>query len=339
MGGGTPEMVQTRRARSAEDLLRELRAGEGPFRAEILHFIGVEDRDVYNITPPFCDAGRWLIAGRVENRRSEVSEVYFFAENERGDWELLPDTPIFSLQDPFVARVQGELVLGGVETFIHPRGVPPRFWWWRTILFRGSDVRSLRPFFYGPDGMKDIRLVELKDGRIGVFTRPQGKIGGRGKIGFFTVGSLDELRPDLFESAPILESLFLDEEWGGVNEAQLLPDGRLAVIGHIARFADEATRYRDYYALAFVFDPVTLNFTDVRIIAERRNFVEGPAKREDVANVVFPGGLVRNPDGTAVLYAGVSDAGAQRLFMPDVFRPYGLLPNPLHTPCGPRIER
>ena len=48
--------------------------------------------------------------------------------------------------------------------------------------------------------MKDIRLILLSDNRIGVFTRPQGKIGGRGRIGFMIVNSLKELGLDISEN-------------------------------------------------------------------------------------------------------------------------------------------
>ncbi|QZA34176.1 DUF1861 family protein [Hydrogenibacillus sp. N12] len=292
------------------------RRQRAPTRAEQLHFAGVDDRDVYNITAPFLDRGRWVIAGRVERRESEHSETYFFVQS--GDrWEPLREAPVLPLQDPFVTRIADELVFGGVETFIHPRGTPPRFLWWRTILFRGRDVGDLRPFFVGPDGMKDIRLVELADGTVGVFTRPQGKKGGRGKIGFTRVASLEALTLEAIEEAPLLEGMFLDDEWGGVNAAYLLPDGTLGVLGHIACFDPDGRR--NYYALVFRFDPETRRYWDVRVIAERENFLPGPAKRDDLTNVVFPGGLVRRPDGWAELYAGVSDVGAQKLILPDPF--------------------
>jgi len=284
--------------------------------AEALHFRGVADRDVYNITAPFEDAGRMVIAGRVERRDSEQSEVYFFAETD-GIYEPLPDAPVLALQDPFVTRIGGELIFGGVETFIHPRGTPPRFLWWRTILFRGAHVTALRPFFEGPQGMKDLRVIELPDGSVGVFTRPQGKKGGRGKIGFTRIPSLDHLTIDVIEEAPLLEGLFLDEDWGGVNDAYVLEDGTIGVLGHIACFDDRG--HRNYFALTFRFDPDTLTYTDVQVIAERNNFLKGPAKREDLVNVVFPGGLVRMEGGKAYLYAGVSDVGAQRLLIPDPF--------------------
>ena len=102
-----------------------------------------------------------------------------------------------------------------------------------------ADLVHKKPFFQGPDHMKDLRLVQLKDGSIGVFTRPQGEKGGRGKIGFVRIGTLDDLSLDVIRQAPLLEGQFLDEEWGGCNEIHVLSNGLLGVLGHIARFDEE----------------------------------------------------------------------------------------------------
>lgn len=44
-----------------------------------LTFTGVDNKDVYNITAPFQDEGEWVIAGRVESRDSEHSDVVFLS--------------------------------------------------------------------------------------------------------------------------------------------------------------------------------------------------------------------------------------------------------------------
>src|SRR5690606_41921346 len=84
-------------------------------RGERLRFGGVGNRDVYNITAPFTDRGEPVIAGRVERRDSEDSEVMFFRE-QGGVWHPRRGDPVFPLQDPFFSRIHGELVGGGVET-------------------------------------------------------------------------------------------------------------------------------------------------------------------------------------------------------------------------------
>jgi hypothetical protein len=53
-------------------------------------------------------------------------------------------------------------------------------------------------FAVGPQWMKDIRLVELADRRIGVFTRPKGEyFGGQAEIGFTIIDNLDDLTPEV----------------------------------------------------------------------------------------------------------------------------------------------
>jgi Protein of unknown function (DUF1861) len=303
--------------KTCEALLKEFRHAAQPFKAEKLVFTGVGERDVYNISAPFEDEGELVIAGRVESRDSEHSEVYFFVERD-GKWTPREGAPVFALQDPFVSKIHGHLVFGGVQIFPHPtiEGTLS----WRTIFYRGKNIASLKEFAKGPDGMKDIRLVELKDGSIGVFTRPQGEKGGRGKIGFTRIASLDDLTAEVIENAPLLDNQFIDEEWGGVNELHLLANGLVGVLGHIAYLDKEGNRH--YYPMVFVLNPDTMETSNIELIATRSHFLEGPAKRPDLVDVVFSGGLIRKKDGTADLYAGISDAEAQKITIVDPFIKY-----------------
>lgn len=304
--------------KTCEMLLQEYTAQNPLARnAEKLAFAGVGDKDVYNITAPFLDEGEPVIAGRVESRESEYSEVRFFIERN-GEWVPREGAPAFELQDPFQTRIGGELVLGGVQIYPHP--TQENALMWRTVFYKGKSIAELKPFFKGPDGMKDLRLVELQDGGIGIFTRPQGEKGGRGKIGFARVNRLEDLSIELIAHTPLLEGQFIDEEWGGANEAHLLGNGRIGVLGHIASFDAQGDRH--YYPMAFALDPATGAYSDIELIAVRDQFLPGAAKRTDLADVVFSGGLVRNGDGTAVLYAGISDAEAHRLTIADPFQKF-----------------
>ncbi|TXK87987.1 DUF1861 family protein [Geobacillus sp. AYS3] len=303
--------------KTCEMLLKEFEQGPKPFSPEKLVFTGVGERDVYNISAPFEDEGEFVIAGRVEPRDSEHSEVYFFV-NRGEEWVPKEGAPVFTLQDPFVSRIRGELIFGGVQTFPHPsiEGTLG----WRTIFYKGKNISSLKEFAKGPDGMKDIRLIELKDGSVGVFTRPQGEKGGRGKIGFTRIDSLDELTVEIMEEAPLLDNQFVDDEWGGVNELHLLSNGLVGVLGHIARFGEDGKRH--YYPMVFVLNPDTMELSDIELIATRSHFLEGPAKRPDLVDVVFSGGLIRKEGGTADFYAGISDAEAQKITVIDPFVKY-----------------
>ncbi|RDE05055.1 DUF1861 family protein [Sphingomonas aracearum] len=267
----------------------------------------MDGADVYNITAPFASAGRRVVAGRVEARDSEESIALFFEERD-GMWHPIHGAPRFRLQDPFVTRIGEELVFGGVET----AEAGGTLTWW-TNFYRGSDIFDLQPFFSGPLGMKDIRLCELADGRVGVFTRPRGRKGGRGTIGYTEVASLEALTIKAIDQAPMLEGMFHPLDWGGANEVHLLSSGELGVIAHAACYVgDILYGVRRYYAVAFVFDPAGRRWRDYCIIAARDQFAPGPAKRPDLVDVVFSSGIVCTGPGTR-LYAGTSDAEAQWL--------------------------
>jgi len=280
-----------------------------------LQFVNVEGCDVYNTTAPFEHDGKTIIAGRVEPRDTEVATTVFFARRAEGAWEPFPGAArLPGLQDPCVTVIGGELIVGGVRS---PVELADGRVGYRMEFYRGRSLGALRQFLVGPDGMKDIRLVQLPDGRVAVFSRPQGVVGGRGKIGFAIVAGLAELTAELIESAPLFPSQFLDDEWGGANEIHVLSNGRLGVLGHIACFDDQ--EHRHYYGMVFSVDPATGAATPLRMIAQRSMFPAGPAKRNDLADVIFSGGLVRHGDGTATLFAGISDVETAYLRIPDPF--------------------
>jgi len=312
-------MVLTKgKVKTCAELLRAYEAsGKKALNPRKLQFDGVGGRDVYNITAPFEDDGEPVVAGRVEARDSEASQVVFFVERG-GVWVPREDAPVLTLQDPFHTRIGHELVLGGVETYPHP--VHEGALAWRTVFYSGARIAELKPIFTGPDGMKDLRLIGLADGSVGIFTRPQGEKGGRGKIGFARVPSLADLTVTAVEEAPLLEEQFIDEEWGGANELHLLAGGLVGVLGHIACYDEAGDRH--YYPMAFALDPATGRFSDIELIAVRSRFLPGASKRSDLADVVFSGGLIRHGDGMAELYAGISDAEAQRMTIDDPFLIY-----------------
>lgn len=306
--------------RSLAELLEEYRDSkrplEGPGAARRLSFEGVGGCDVYNVTAPFSwDSGTYLL-GRVEPRDTEHSCLFLFEyEEPKSRW--IPSTrisPMESLQDPCFTFIDGDLVFGGVR---FPVPLTSGELGWRTEFHRLNRQGEVTPLFLGPEKMKDIRLKQLRDGRIAVFTRPQGAIGGRGRIGFTIVDSLADVNAEIMEAAPLFPDQHPDEEWSGANEIHLLQGGLLGVLGHVARF--DGPYKRQYFSMVFAVDPETRETGPMRIIAERKDFPAGPAKRPDLEDVIFSGGLVRGPDGRATLYAGLSDAAAASLEIPDPF--------------------
>ena len=285
--------------------------------ARRLRFLGVDGYDVYNISPAFENEGKTYIAGRVEKRENELSMVRFFEKTGPDEYTaVLPEKTFMLFQDPFVTYIRGELVMGGVQVVLDPLD-QTRIVNWHTCFYRGKTLSTLRLFAIGPAHMKDIRLCELPDGQVAVFTRPQGKKGGRGRIGYMTFPSLDKVNGEEMLDAHVYPSHFLPEEWGGANEIHLLKNGLLGVVGHIAR-RDEAGLH--YQAMCFAFDPVGRTHSALKVIACRKDISSGTSsKRPDLMDVLFTGGLVRHENGSATLYTGVSDCEAWRAEIDDPF--------------------
>jgi hypothetical protein len=301
-----------------EELIEEFRHDVGSIgKARRLSFQGVEDRDVYNPATPIEGEATRLLPARVESRDSELSRVIFFREVGPGEYRQAgAETPTFELQDPFWTCLYGELVFGGVAVF--PKKGKQGGLAWKTHLFRdhGRGIGKLESFCKGPLGMKDMRLCEGPNGSVVLLTRPQGERGGRGKIGFALIDSLDRLDEEAIGKAEILRQL-VDKQWCGSNQAFNLGDGRIGVLGHVARYSKDGARH--YYPASFVLDAKSGKAGPWKILMERALLPPSPAKRPDLADVLFPGGLVRMPHGKAELYLGVSDAASMVCEIADPF--------------------
>src|SRR3989344_7911135 len=299
------------------ELLRRFETKESLPIGEKLRFSGVGEKDVYNISGPFRIGNATVLVGRVEARGSWADSHLLFFEEKKGLWTPVENAPILRLEDGFATHIGDETIVGGVEIYPNPAAVNYRNVGYRTVFYRGDDLTSLQKFAVGPDMMKDIRLAPLANGRIGVCTRPQGGRNGKGKIGYVELRQLEDLNAENILNAKIIENQFAPEEWGGANDLHSLQDGRIGVIGHIAY--QDAQGGTHYCVMSFLYDPEAHGASPIEIIATRKNFPAGDEKMPELADVVFPGGLLRNDDGTATLYAGLSDAEAGRITLPDPF--------------------
>lgn len=302
---------------------RSTRESDVP-RGRLLSFTGVENEDVYNTSIPFDLNGKNIIAGRVEGRNTERSRTMFF-ERTGSTWTLIPDAPVLDLQDPFVTFVDGELVLGGVYAEWRDDGSLVTF---RTRFYKGQRLSNLAQFAEGPERMKDIRILELPDTRIAIFSRPQGqpmldRFGCIAKIGFTVVDSLAAVTPKAIDDAPLLEGHFLPTEWGGCNQLYNLSNGLIGVIGHKS-WGETVNDVHviHYYCMAFALDPGTRSVTDVKVIAARDDFPPGPQKNPRAMDVAFTSGIVRLGGGKAELYSGLSDCREGVLSIADPFNAY-----------------
>lgn len=270
---------------------------------------------VYNPSIIFRQNGEEYIAARVEpiSKEGEVESLVLFFRRDGEEWTPL-DKPIFELQDPNITWIDGQMVFSGTE--IKP-GESDGEILYRSVFYAGKDFNDLDRKAEGPWGMKGIRLVKLIDGKIGVYTRPQGEKGRKGQIGFTTVDSLEGFfkdAMDIVEKAPLLSTRFPNDEWGGVNQVIQLPDGRNLIIGHRA-YKDDLNK-RHYYPWAFIHEPFTGEIVDLGILAERSDFPPGPAKAHDLEDVVYPAGIVKR-DGKWFLIAGLSDTQAGEIEIED----------------------
>lgn len=303
---------------------------------ELLRFnIESDALTVYNPAPIVIDGKTYLWA-RVEGRTTEKNSVVrLFKEGKNDEWEVVEAAPIFKkLQDPFYCgMIEGYHILGGVQIYDVPETSDLGY---RTVFYRyrnsfaglvNPSGEICNPFVVGPEKMKGIRLIQRANGRIGVTTRPQGQFGGRGRIGYFEIESLNTLEGALadYDRQKNLKTLngglFIDEEWGGANELFNIPDGRIGVLGHIAGF-DKNSPKKNYYSITFIFDPETRSVSTVQLIARAEQFPPVEVKKGekgDLRSICYSGGLIRLDNGYAWLYVGIGDTKAGRILIKDPF--------------------
>ncbi len=325
---------------SCDDLLNEFKSSPQPQSGRLLTIENIEDKDGYN--PVFIkDNMSDYLAVRIESPNSywldPVSydpKIMFFCQSTNS-WVPKSGAPIFDLmEDPFSCWVtddNGEkvLVLGGVK--VDRTSSPPTI---TTQFFKGKSVIELEhtPFAI-IKGMKDIRMVELSDNKTKIIcTRPVGGEAGLGTIGFASIQSLSQLNQATIESAQLLKGQVASNVKLGPNELYLISkDGKdwVGVLGHIACNVEEV---RHYFATVFLFDPENpLNtpkeFYIPKIIATRENFdTKASGKRLthnqelNLDDVLFPGSLVKLPNGKMNLYTGVGDAHVGSVEIEDPFK-------------------
>jgi len=274
---------------------------------------------IYNPTKPIIRDQKKYLLGRVEPLLSEESKVMFFEESE-GIWRIVDEAPVLGLQDPFhLENVKRYHIIGGVKISKekHRSIYSTVFYRYRNSISELINSRGnlIKPFAEGPKGMKDIRFIELKNGRIAIFTRPQGGYAGLGKIGYVEADSLNEIG-GMLSKGRIIPNQFTVDEWGGANELHLLKNGKIGVLGHIAHFDGDV---RHYYAMSFVYSPETKRATHLEILTTADDFPPVEPKKPELGKIIFSGGLHREADGTALLYVGVGDRRAGCIQIKDPF--------------------
>ncbi|MCM3042133.1 DUF1861 family protein [Paenibacillus motobuensis] len=292
-----------------------------------LTFYGVEGYDVYNVSIPFQWKGREYIFGRME-RRSEWARswVRLYEKTGKDQWTLVPDSMIYPLEDPYITLIGNTLVMGGTHVRYQQNSVDTYFGY----FYKGTEIDDLHYFTTGPEYMKDIRLVEMDGGRIGVFSRPRSEeirrtFGSESMIGFTVINSLDELTMEVVENAPYIYGLFEQNEWGGCNQAYYLDSGNIGVIGHICykTTEEDGGMKQVYMNFSFVLDVAHHVAMDQKIIGTRTCYPDGPAKKPELTDCAFSSGIVMREDGKCDLYSGIGDTEAGRIVIDYPFAGYG----------------
>lgn len=273
---------------------------------KILNFSGIAGNDVYNICPFLID-NQIVIAGRVEARNSWAESKIMFFKEKNNIWDPIYQAPIFDLEDSSIIKIGNEIILSGVETYKRINNFGQMAVDYQTVFYRGHDLMSLKKFAASPDGMKDVRIIP-RNGRISVFTRPQGGNNGRGKIGYTELDKITDIGSNNLLKAKIIENQFAEQEWGGANDLSLLANGNILVYGHIAYEDPDNTKH--YYVSSFIYDPENHLASPIKIILTRENFPKSAAKTVKHRDIIFLGGKICQPDRSITFYVGLSDAAA-----------------------------
>lgn len=318
-----------------------------------IEFVGVPGKSVYNPTAPFEIEGRTVVAARVETPHDELdTNVMLFEQTGPRQWTLIEGSPVIRMQDPCVNEIDGKVILGGVQTY--DRVAPATGVGYRQVFFEASSIKELaregaamKYVAKGPDDMKDVRLQQLPDGRIFVLLRPQEKKAGNtidagpGKISWGIVDKLSDLN-DPAILAKLVDGQQFDQfvkgEWGGANQMHLLPDGRIGVLAHIAKWNDDP-KERRYYACSFTIDLKAGEVSPMKVLLERGDLEKtrrpDSALKPDLWDVLFSGGITLHDDGTATLWVGAGDKEVWTARIPNPFTSDGSL---LTSTSLPRID-
>lgn len=273
------------------------------YESVLLTFKGVGTKNVYNCSVPFTVNGKSYLFGRVEEAEDwAIANVILFEETERDVWVRVPDSMCYNLEDPFIVKIHGEMVFGGTRVVKDASRVSS----YRCDFYRGTPFEQ-KHVSSGPDKMKDVRLIELANGKIGVFSHFRKH--NQCLTGFTTIKRIEMLSQEVISNAPFIDHRVFGDAWGGPNQCYLLSSGFIGCIGHHGYLQNRpnACQLRVYCITSFVFDPKTYETFDFKVIGTRKCFPEGKPKIPCLEDCAFTSGIVMRKDGKVDLYSGVGD--------------------------------
>ncbi|CBZ24452.1 conserved hypothetical protein [Leishmania mexicana MHOM/GT/2001/U1103] len=309
---------------SLKALKASFEANKRVYESVLLTFRGVDGYDVYNCSVPFFYKGKMHIYGRVEKRDIwAASHVRLFEETGKDEFTAVPELS-WELEDPYIQNVKREMIFGGTRVRKNGNEILSYYGY----FYRGTPV-ELNYFTTGPDYMKDIRVVPLQDGRLGIFSRVRTK--EEVYVGFSTVDTIEHLTTEVIAAAKAIDFI-KPGTWGGVNQAYLLSSGKIGCIGHFA-YNDTKPSGEPlmvYINISFVFDAETRQLDTEHVIGTKSCYPTCPAKLPFLEDCVFASGIVMREDGRCDLYSGLGDAYEGRITIDYPFEGHGSLIDNLH---------
>src|SRR5579864_1334135 len=201
---------ELRQVYDVDVLLRRFREGPTPGRGSLVVLSGIDGLAGYNPSAPVANGQGPHVLVRAERRHVDYATWSIpFRACSVDAWEVDEDLPMLRLEDPLCSVIHGTLVVGGVRIVSRLRNSPL----WETVFMRGTSLADLEEFARSPAYMKDVRLVGLEDGRIGIFTRPWG--GATRYIGYTEIDHLDQLSSSTLAHARLLETQPVAGQWWG----------------------------------------------------------------------------------------------------------------------------
>lgn len=289
------------------------------YEKKLLTFKGVDGFTVYNCSIPFTYGGKKYIYGRVEKLDEWVHSNAILFEMVAPDvFERVHGAMTFNLEDPFIVKIHGEMIFGGTHVTKNGGSVSG----YCCEFYRGSPD-NLKYFTSGPAMMKDIRLIELADKRIGVFTHFRTE--GSCLTGFATIDKIEELTVDVINSAKLINHRPFGDAWGGPNQVYLLSTGMLGCISHHGYLLDQENdaQLRIYCCTSYVFDPATYDVHAFKIIGTKGCFPPCEAKLPRLVDCAFVSGIEMRKDGKCDLYSGLGDTHEGRIVIDYPFAGFG----------------
>ena len=308
--------------RPIEELISNHENSRTIYNRELLEF-DIDGYDVYNCSLPFEYEGKTYVWGRVEKREEWATSIsVLFEKSASGKFVRTPNVESLPIEDPFMVKIHGEYVLGGSHV-VKERGKIKTYY---VYFYRGKTPFSLKYFTTGPDYMKDIRLVELEDGRIGLFSRPRCQeimdtYGTESQIGFTIIDSLDDLDAEAIENAKYIPGIFAPKEWGGINQAISFGNGQIGLIGHQCyNLYQDGIEYPVYVNTAIVYDYVSKRISEKKVIGVREDYPPTESKLKALCKCAFTTGILLKDSETVQLYSGLSDVGQGMIEIPNPFK-------------------